>query len=183
MNNIQNKILTVPFYSQYVDISDPYWIIRSCGITCVKMALDYFGAKTPALGDLIKEAVEMGAYGDSGWYHDGLVAVAEKYGAEAYRKEDMDNKSGYLELRNAIAEGGVAIVSVVQRLLGRKKYHQVLLIGYREDENGLRGFYYHDPASSDHEQGRGLYVSLDVFKVYWRNKAIFLKASLAGQPH
>jgi hypothetical protein len=166
-----NKLLTVPFYSQYIDIADPHWIIRSCGITCVKMALDYFGAKTPALDDLIKEAVAMGAYGDSGWYHDGLIAVAEKYG-----KEDMDNKDGVLELFNALENGSLVIVSVVQRLLGRKKYHQVLLVGYRESEHGLQGFYYHDPASTDREQGKGLYVNLDVFKVYWRNKAIFLKS-------
>jgi hypothetical protein len=170
-----DKILTVPFYSQYLDIKDPHWIIRSCGITCIKMALDYFGAKTPDLDTMIKKAVAMGAYGDSGWYHDGLIAMANDYGVAASRKEDMDKVSGVSELRNAIAEGGVVVVSVVQRLLGRKKYHQVLLIGYREEGQGLKGFYYHDPASTDREQGKGQYVELGIFKVYWRRKAIFLK--------
>lgn len=170
-----DHILTVPFYSQYMDIHDPHWMIRGCGITCIKMALDYFGAKTPDLDELIKKAVSMGAYGDSGWYHDGLIAVANEYGADAWRKEDMDNKEGIKEMLDHIKAGGVVIASVVQRLLGRHKFHQVLLIGYRESEDGFLGFYYHDPMSSDREQGKGLYVEEDVFKVYWRNKAIFLK--------
>ncbi len=169
-----DKLLTVPFYSQYMDIHDPHWMVRGCGLTCLKMSLDYFGAKTPDLDEMIKKAVAMGAYGDSGWYHDGLITVAKEYGIDAWRKEDMDTAHGMKEMHDILAQGGLVLVSVVQRLLGRHKFHQVLLVGYREDaKNGFLGFYYHDPASTDREQGKALYVEADVFKVYWRNKAIF----------
>lgn len=167
-----DKILAVPYYSQYLDIKDSRWIVRACGLACLKMALDYHGAKTPALDSMIEKAVAMGAYGDSGWYHDGLVAVAREYGSSARREEDMAHASA---LREAVDRGELPIVSVVQRLLGRKKYHQVLVTGYRQDENKkLCGFFYHDPASTDREAGKNLYVELGVFRVYWRKKAIFV---------
>ncbi len=175
MDKLNDKILTVPFYSQYMDIQDKHWMLRGCGVTCLKMALDYFGAKTPQLDEMIAKAAAMGAYGDSGWYHDGLIAVAKEYGIDAWRKEDMDTTSGVKEMYEMLSHGGLVVVSVVQRLLGRHKFHQVLLIGYREEGNDFKGFYYHDPMSSDREQGKALYVEADIFKVYWRNKAIFLK--------
>lgn len=175
-----DKILTVPFYSQYMDVVNPYWSVRSCGIVSVKMSLDYFGMDSPDLDTLIEDAVAMGAYGDSGWYHDGLIAVGERYGLAPYRKEDMDPKAGIDELRSSVDDDVPVIVSVVQLLLGRRKFHQVLIVGYKLQDGRLAGFFYHDPASTDREQGRALYVSTDIFRVYWRNKAIFMRKGPAA---
>lgn len=178
---MRDHILAVPYSSQYLDIKDPHWVIRACGIANVKMALDYFGAHAPTLDKLIEEGVAMGAYGASGWYHDGLIAIAEKRGVEGFREEDMDTAQGLKKIRESLKTNTLVIVSVVQMLLGRKKYHQVLLVGYREESGNIKGLFYHDPAATDRDAGKNLYVDVDVFKVYWRNKAIFLREGKRGR--
>jgi Peptidase_C39 like family len=108
--SITTMKLSVPYYSQHLDVTDPYWQDRSCGIVCLKMALEYvhLAAKPPsedrsALGglaakssttqvptidDLILEGAAIGGHdSEYGWIHDRLVSLAHNHGVPAYREE------------------------------------------------------------------------------------------------
>ena len=91
------KKLNVPYYSQRLNVKDPYWRPRSCGIAALKMAMDFlnkspktkFRRRTSKLDDLIKEGVSYGGYSkEHGWYHDGLLKIAKNHGfRKSFRKE------------------------------------------------------------------------------------------------
>jgi hypothetical protein len=173
---MKDHILTVPFYSQYLDIKDPHWMIRGCGIICLKMAFDYYGLKTPDNDTLIKEGVAMGAHGPSGWYHNGLVAIGEKYGLKAHREEDMNPEIDVGKIAESIHNNTLVIASVPHVILGRKKFHMILVVGFKLGiDDTLAGFYYHDPASDNRESGKAQYSDLETFKKEWRRMAIFLQ--------
>jgi len=140
------------------------------------MAFDYYGVNAPTPDQLIAEGLEAGAHGPSGWYHDGIIALGQKYGLTASRKEKMDPDSGSQEIANLIKENTLVIASVPFLILGRKKFHTILIVGFKEGEDGkLQGFYYHDPASDNRESGKAEYCDLETFKKEWRRMAIFLK--------
>src|SRR3990172_1948517 len=67
------KILSVPYYSQKIDVSNPHWKERACGILCLKMVLDFLRVKTPPSDEFIQRGVTSGAYGEWGGMHEGLI--------------------------------------------------------------------------------------------------------------
>ncbi|MCR4330440.1 MAG: C39 family peptidase, partial [Patescibacteria group bacterium] len=55
--------LEVPYYSQFLDVEDKYWMPRACGMACAKMVLDFYKVDTTSLDELIKKGSEEGGYG------------------------------------------------------------------------------------------------------------------------
>jgi hypothetical protein len=151
------KTYEVPFYPQHWDLDRweamefesrkeaEYWQESSCGILCLRMALEGLGVvQDVPIVDLVRSGTEMGAYThEKGWSHDGLCRLAERFGARAFPK-------GNLKTRDLIAfldVGQLPIVSIKWAFLGSKTFverllfwkrsggHLALVIGY--DETGF----------------------------------------------
>jgi hypothetical protein len=178
--------LNVPYYSQKIDVKDSEWKNRACGIVCLKMVLDFTkpeSKETLDIAELIKIGVEMGAYGPSGWIHQGLVDIAAKSNLSIYRKEfKSDNfgeeqdmiDDGVKKIIKSLMVGDPVLVSAVKKFKYKDKFHMVVLVGFEGDENNFKGFYYHDPDAGTVEEGEGLFISIEIFQKYWRKMAIFI---------
>ncbi len=187
--------LNIPYYSQYRDIKDKYWQKRACGLVCLKMILDFHQKSrcpTPTflvdLDEFLEIALKKEAFGESGWIHEKLLALAESFGMQAYRKEKMQNED---ELKDFLDKGNPVIVSIKAKRFSPKfenKFHQIVLTGYDES-----GFYYNDPDYQDEDPkpsetvtnslemngqvgqgGKNLFVDKKTFQKYWRKMAIFV---------
>jgi len=176
--------LDVPYYSQKIDVKDTNWKNRACGIVCLKMVLDFYGKDTPGLDELIKIGVEMNAYGSSGWIHQGLVNIATQLNLTIYRKEFRSNdyekvqellSQGLNEIVESLKDGNPVLVSAVKKFKEVDKFHIVTLTGFKGDSQNPEGFYYHDPDALTKKEGENLFVSIGIFKKYWRRMAIFVE--------
>ncbi len=180
------KILNVPYYSQHRDVKDGYWRLRACGILCLKSILDFH--LDPGVPSGVDEFVEMadrkGAYGKSGWIHQGLIDIAGEFGLEMERKEyksddlkksEMLLENGINRIVDSIKNNKPVLISAIKRWKEKDKFHMIVLTGFENDEKGnLKGFYYND-TDYDDEEGGGLFVDIKTFKKYWRRLAIFVK--------
>lgn len=167
-------IINTPYYSQFLDLSDQYWMPRACGITCLKMILDHQGKETPSLLEMCAAGVHDGGFGKSGWIHDYFVKVAKSYGLDAHREERMIVEQGIRKIKEYLLSGNPVIVSVIKRLLGQDKFHMVLLTGFEEKNGEVVGFYYNEPESTDREKGKNIFVPIELFLNDWRKMAIFI---------
>lgn len=159
--------LTVPYYSQFVDIEDPFWMLRGCGAACLKMVAEFHVKEVPDLVALCNEAKERGGYDMvNGWVHEYLVQKAEELGLHAERKEGLDS---FEDLLPALKAGNPIIVSVEKRVLEQRRFHMIVLLGYEEGK-----CIYHEPESTDKDRGQNRVCDLDTFLAYWRGKAIFV---------
>ncbi len=171
----QKIILDVPYYSQYLDIEDIYWVPRSCGIACVKMVLDFYKTGNYSLADLIKNIAEKGGYNSSGWIHDYLISLFKDCGLQAHREEQMDFDDGIEKIAGYLDNDNPVIISIIKFVLGQTKFHMVVLTGYKRENGIIKGFYYHDPESLYRETGQNLFVDLEIFRIGWRRMAIYVK--------
>lgn len=188
--------LNVPYYSQFVDLTDPFWMLRACGVASLKMASEFCGAAVPDLLTLCVEAKERGGYDmQNGWVHDYMVMKARELGLEAERKEGLTDTR---ELLAHLDAGYPIIVSVEKRALEQKRFHMLVLVGYEKtqtsqtstdhadiihDEKEITNnelpitnyrFFYHEPESTDKEKGRFRVCDEETFLSYFRGKAIFI---------
>lgn len=183
-------ILDVPYCSQRLDVSDSYWQNRACGMACVKMILDYYFSKNMGhlvsnnLDDLIKEGVGKKGYCERGWIHDVLVGMMKERGLEVFRKEyksaDENEQNNLVEkaikeITNFLKEKRPVIISAIKNFSEEKKFHMVILTGFEKGENGVIGFYYHDPDSFSIEEGMHKFVPIGIFKKYWRKMSVYAK--------
>lgn len=158
--------LSVPYYSQFVDIEDPFWMLRACGAACLKMVAEFHGATVPDLLELCNEAKERGGYDMvDGWVHDYLVTKAQELGLTAYRKEGLTS----IDEIKAHLESGPVIASVEKRVLEQKRFHMIVITGIEDDV-----VIYHEPESTDKGRGTNRVCTLNTFMDYWRGKAIFV---------
>lgn len=186
MSNLKNEklILDVPYYSQHLDVPDKYWQWRACGITCLKMAMDYYKKRDESLMELIKEGVEKGGYCEAGWVHEALLSLARDRRFEAFRKEykSQDPKEQEKLVKLAIKEKikslknkQPVIVSAVRKFSEEKNFHMVILTGFEKRGGKLLGFYYHDPDAFERSEGMHKFVPIETFKKYWRKMSIYIK--------
>lgn len=176
--------LDVPYYSQFVDISDSFWMLRACGAVCFKMVVEFHGKDSGDTLDFCNQAKALGGYDmQNGWVHNYLVLQAKEIGLNAHRTEReipiIDEIIASLTLGNPV------IVSVEKRVLEQKRFHMIVITGYEEGEGGnelteafhikpSHGFYYHEPESTDKIKGKDRFCDIETFKQYWRGKAIFI---------
>lgn len=165
----------VPYYSQFLDIQDPFWMLRACGAVSLQMVLEFFGKDKRDLVEICKEALlKEGYHIENGWVHDYLVSYAQSHGLCSYRKEQVEDVS---EIANHLQKYGPVIVSVEKRVLEQKRFHIIVLTGYELDETGIvTHFYYHEPESTNKEKGQYRKCDLNQFMNFWRGKAIFISS-------
>lgn len=163
----------VPYYSQYLNIENPFWMLRACGMTSLQMVLEFFGAEKASLESLCEDALKAGGYDmKNGWMHDYLVSYAKEKGFECERKEGLVDIK---EIANHLQKVGPVIVSVEKRVLEQRRFHMLVITGYELDAEGdISSFYYHEPESTTKENGEHRKCSKAVFLEYWRSKAIFV---------
>lgn len=159
--------LPVPYYSQFVDINDPFWMLRACGGLSLRMVAEFHGKQFPDFLSFCEDAKRDGGYSMvNGWVHDYLIEKAKSLGLQAYRKEGLTSIE---EIVSSLSSGNPVIASIEKRVLEQKRFHMIVIIGY---ENGT--IYYHESESTDKEKGRARSCSEAVFMDYWRGMAIFI---------
>lgn len=166
--------LDVPYYSQFEDVSDPYWMPRACGFCCIKMVLDYYSISAGSIVELAQEAEQNGGYGTSGLVHDYVVNFFTSKGLSSHREEKMEDAAGIANIQEQIQKGNPVIVSIVKKILGQTKFHQVVFTGFEEENGTLKGFYFNDPENLYKEASKDKFVVLADFLNDWRRMAIFV---------
>jgi hypothetical protein len=180
---ILEKKLKVPCYSQFLEVSDSFWNIRSCGGACIKMVLDYYNQigkiekNNKSILEIMEEAKEMGGYhSQNGFIHDYAVEYFVKNGLQSYRKEGLESID---EVINNLDNNNPVLVSVVKKTLEQTKFHLILVVGYKYYLGGggekiITQIIYHEPEAVSLEGGSFRVCDLEVFKNSWRSKAIFV---------
>ncbi|OGD67048.1 hypothetical protein A2442_00275 [Candidatus Campbellbacteria bacterium RIFOXYC2_FULL_35_25] len=185
------KKLDIPYYSQYDDVKDEHWKPRACGAVCLKMVLDFMKPSETSVSDFVLSANERGAFGEYGWIHQELINVAKNFGVSLERKEFKSEdkiksekllEQGIEEIISSLRGDKPVLISTIRKWTEEKKFHTVVLTGFKEDEQELKGFYYNDPDyegedpnPSGGQGGENLFVDINTFKKYWRRLAIFVK--------
>lgn len=184
--------MPVPYFSQKKDVEDKDWAWRACGITCVKMVLEWAElAKDFSITDLIDEGILIKGYTPDGWVHDALVRLLRNHGLSAYNQEfrsvDVDiEKQAYITsaFEESIVDAGLSkvilnvhegvpvIVSVTKEMCGTEFSHMIVLVGY---DGKTKEFIYHNPDEKEGQISKNAKVSFDDFKKYWRKFAIFVE--------
>lgn len=189
------NILGVKHYLQYKDVKDPDWHNRSCGITCVKMVLEFFNkGLTASVDDLIKEGLAIGGYmeGDNGgWYHSALTKILRNHGVHCYPEEFRTvhvalekNKLTTSSFADRFVDDGLkkmvrsidlkfpVIISVGPGFNGAKSNHLVVIVGYNLEQGQISGFFVLDPNEKEVLDG-SKFVPISMVKKGWRKLAIF----------
>jgi len=175
--------LDIPYYSQHRDIEDEYWQKRACGLVCLKMILDYSGKENVGLKELLKLALRRDVFGENGWVHSGLIALAKGFDVDLIRKEfrsknkeeeEKLRRKGLAKLIQSLQNKKPVIVSVVKRFKFSDRFHQVVLNGFEKEGGIVGGFYYNDSDYQSEEEGKNVFVDLETFEKYWRGLAIFI---------
>ncbi len=194
--------MEVPFYPQKWNLSEwqklgfenfedaRYWEKSSCGILCLKMAIDGFLSAqvkplSPSIAEYIKKGIEIGAYKNSvGWSHNGLARLAKEFGFSA------DNREGVspAELRKALKQNFLAIISIKwafedyrslkEKILFWKKFggHLALAIGFENEEEKLKGFYVHHTSLRPEYNWQSKFLPLEKFEQGFTGRCIMIKS-------
>lgn len=174
MYNIKTMqiILNVPYHSQFIEVNDSFWNIRSCGGACIKMIFDFYKIEYKSILEIMKEIERNGGYDlIYGTRHDALVNLLKENGLESYRGENLD----FNLLIKSIENNNPVIVSINKITLEQKKSHLILIVGVEKDEIGnIINIIYHESESTNIERGKFRKVDLETFLKYWRGMAIFV---------
>lgn len=179
--------LNVPYYSQRIDVLDPEWKWRSCGICALKMAMEFLEnaadsslrrptSKLVNPDDLIKEGLKINAYlKNVGWIHQGLIDLGKKYGfLNSFRKEwPEDKKNEAIKYLIEFLEKEIPILASVKNASGGG--HLVLIVGSEGSEEASEGFYVHDPDAHNAEEGKFKFLNLSKFLKIWKGRIIVLR--------
>ena len=161
--------INAPYYYQLIDVLDPDWKHRSCGICALAMAMEFLDGDKINLDNLIKEGLKINAHlKNVGWIHQGLVDLAKKYGFQnSFRKEwPEDKKNETIKYFVEFLENDIPVLASVKNKEGG---HLVLIVGMEQD-----GFYIHDPDAYNAEEGRFKFLDLPEFFKIWKGRIIVL---------
>jgi len=172
----------VPYHSQFLEVENNFWNIRSCGGSCVKMVMDYFKIVTPSILEIMEQMQANGGYDmKNGFVHDAAVQYFKDFDLYSYRKETktLEEKEGLLaEIFISLRKDNPCIVSVEKRVLEQTKFHMILIVGYehdlQDDMHHIKNIIYHDPESTDKDRGAFRVCDIDTFMDFWRGKTIFV---------
>jgi len=159
--------LSLPFYSQFRDITSSKWQKVGCGIASLAMVMDYYTQeKIPSVDTLLSEGIEKGAYlSNAGWTYKGLISVASKYGftGESYDFAGLGPEKAFAHFKESLQDGPV-IASVHYKLDPTNPIPHLVVV------NGVEGdtVYYSDPA----DKSGGESISIDKFKKAWKKRYI-----------
>ena len=162
------SVPSVPFYSQFSDITSPSWQKVGCGIASLAMLVDYYKPAV-AVDTLLEQGIASGAYlSNAGWTYKGLIGVGATHGlvGTSYDLANQSQTAAYAELKKYLSDGPV-MVSV------HYKFDPASTIPHLVVINGIEGdtVYYNDPAA---KAGQGE-LSSDKFLLAWKKRFIVLR--------
>ncbi|MEK7602362.1 MAG: cysteine peptidase family C39 domain-containing protein [Patescibacteria group bacterium] len=159
--------VSVPFYSQFKDITSTKWQKVGCGIASLAMVIDYYKPAVP-VNTLLTEAVGLGAYSNAGWTYAGLIATSKKHGMQgiAYDLSSSDMKSAYAQFSKKL-DGGPVIASVHYKFDPKSTVPHLVVINKIKD--GV--VYYNDPAAKN----GGKTISVTDFQKAWKKRYIVIR--------
>lgn len=115
--------MKVPFYPQYLPHGDAplegfdsfeemkFWEKKACGIVCLKMILEAFTGQQHTVGELLKCGLDLQAYSEKGWIHEGLARIGRLYGLEG----QAHRHAGFKDIAVEAGEGHLCMASVTPR--------------------------------------------------------------------
>ena len=159
----------VPFYSQFTDITSPYWEKVGCGITDLTMIIDYYHPGAATVNEMLRKGVAAGAYDyNAGWIYQGLINLSHAYRLDGryYDLSGLSQKAALARFESYLGTGPV-ILSV------HYKFNPASTIPHLIVVNGINNdvVYYNDPATTKGTQA----ISLDRFLQGWKRKVIVIR--------
>lgn len=160
---------SVPFYSQFRDITSPKWKKVGCGIASLAMVIEYYEPDTVSVDTLLGQAINSGAYqNNAGWIHKGLVSLSRKYGLDgkAYDLSGGDKETALKALKSHLKDGPV-MVSVHYKFDPKSPIPHLAIINSIDGDT----VYYNDPAM---DKG-GKQISTTQFLKAWKKRFIVFR--------
>lgn len=157
---------SVPFFSQFADISSPSWQKVGCGVASLAMLIEYYKPGTVAVDALLTEGINTGAYIDgAGWSHGGLAELANKHGLKGVAHDLAPQSMGDAvnKLEAALKDGPV-IASVYYTFDPESPIPHLVVINSIDGDTVS----YNDPA----EPRGGGTISKDAFVRAWKKRFI-----------
>jgi uncharacterized protein YvpB len=156
------SVFSVPFYSQFSDITSPAWKKVGCGIASLAMLVDFYGTAVP-VDTLLQEGIDAGAYSDAGWTYAGLIGVSRGHGlsGEAHDFGLPRSDAAWDAFREALKSGPV-MASVHYTFDPKNPIpHLVIVTGVADGK-----VYYNDPA----EKKAGGSIPIEQFRSSWKQR-------------
>ena len=174
MADVKHK---VPFFSQKTHILEVEWQPKGCGVTALKMIMEYWKQKnpmniSPQIPDLIATGLEIKSYvKDIGWSHQGLVNLAYKYGYGGYHMDlsKINTGEAWQMLKTDLDKYPVMVSVYPHFDAGKTGGHIVTLTGLN---NGLVSF--NDPEEETEMAGSKTIPKTDFLKG-WKQRYIIIK--------
>lgn len=146
-----------------------FWAFRICGICCIKMILEFYDIKVPII-KLVNEGVALNGFdfkNDSGWYHESLLQLANKYNFKGYVSKHLN----IYDLANQIILKKFVIISVNPNIIRmdknivskKKSGHLVLVTGFRIKNQKIIGFFINNPSGKEKTTQKNAFVPIDIF--------------------
>ena len=168
-NDNSSTVFTVPFFSQFTDITAPEWKKVGCGIASLAMLIEFYEPGDVSVDTLLEEGVSANAYlSNAGWTYAGLIGISKKYGlsGESYDMGGTGMETAFAKLEKALKDGPVMVS--VHYTFDPKNPIPHLVIANGIENNTL---YYNDPA----EKSGGGSISVEVFKQAWKKRYIEIR--------
>lgn len=166
--------------SQWLHIERGSWKKRGCGIVSLTMTASYYNGKPNnerdgenIISTLIKKGVESNCYKEGvGWYHDGLIRLAEnEFGLRGKRwdfSRHRDGKEPFEKFLSLLKKGPV-IVSIKNYFSSNT--HLIVINGYIIKGNKVEEFFIADPDSIAPATKR---MPLKEFLERWTKRFLFI---------
>lgn len=164
--NATTSVFTVPFYSQFGDITSKTWQKVGCGVASLAMIVGYYTHEYVSVDTLLAQGIKNGAYDNTaGWTYAGLIGLSHRYGLEGvtrdYRSSSMEAALSKLK---ASLKTGPVMASVHYTFTPSNPIpHLVVVTGITDDK-----VYYNDPA----EQSGHHSISVTKFISSWKKRYI-----------
>lgn len=163
------RAVTVPFYSQFKDITSQSWQKVGCGIASLAMIIGYYDKSAVPVDKLLQAGIANGAFDDNaGWSHQGLINLAKKYKLDgeshSLSADTLDVAFTKLE---AVLKNGPVMASVHYTFEPTNPIPHLVVVNSVKDGE----VYYNDPAE---KSGNG-HISIDKFKKAWKKRYIEIR--------
>lgn len=162
-------ISTVPFFSQFSDISAPAWKKVGCGIASLAMLIDFYEPGVVDVDELLEKGIRAHAYQeDAGWTYAGLIGLSVGFGltGETHDFGGFTNEEAYKNFKKDLEEGPL-MASVHYTFEPTNPIpHLVVITGLKD---GL--IYYNDPA----DKSGGNSLDEKTFQRAWKKRYIEIR--------